>query len=323
MADQAPAPQAAATDLSFEDALALLEDEAPQEATPPAPKAKAEAKDEPEADNSAAILDDPDEVTEPVEEDETKAAPVAADDLKDETVVALGDGKTATLADLKLAHATFEEGKVATTRVMQEVATERSNLHTLGANMAQALENVSQYLVQRLPPEPDTQLAYSDPAEHYRQTILRNNAIAELQDMLAVAQGSKQAVEMLSDADFKAAKAEEDQKWIATMPALKDPKRFAAADAKSKAHAEAQGFTKQEVDTTADHRLRKVFFQSARYEEIMANASKAKGKVENASIMPAPKARQHPNSQAALQQVNGLRALAKTGKLEDALKLNF
>ena len=323
MADQAPAPQAAAssTDLSFEDALALLEDEAPQEATP-APKAKAPAKEEPEADNSAAILDDPDEVTEPTEE-ETEAAPVAADDLKDETVVDLGDGKTATLADLKLAHATFEEGKVAQTRVMQEVATERSNLHTLGANMAQALENVSQYLVQRLPAEPDAQLAYTDPAEHYRQTILRNNAIAELQDMLAVAQGSKQAVEMLSEADFKAAKAEEDQKWIATMPALKDPKRFSAADAKAKAHALAMGWPKEEVDATADHKLRTVFFEAARYREIMANASKAKGKVENASIMPAPKARQHPNSQAALTQVNGLKKLAKTGRLDDALKLDW
>jgi len=320
--EQTAAPVAAApSEVSFDDALALLEDDAPE--TPIAqPAAKAPTK-APVQDDAIDVLADPDDPQEKVVEEEDKAA-VAAETLADDALIDLGEGKTAKLADLKQAHAAFEESRIATTRVMQEVATERSNLHNLGANMAQALENVSNYLVQRLPPEPSPQLAYSEPAEHYRQTIVRNNAIAELQDMLSVAEGSKQAVSMLSDADFKAFKAKEDEQWVSAMPALKDPKRFAAADAKAKALAKSLGYSDQEVDTTADHRLRSVFWEAARYREIMANAKNAKGKVENASPMAPPKARStHPNSQAALDQVNARKVLAKTGKLDDALKLNW
>lgn len=306
-------------EVSFEDALALLGDDAP-EATAPKPATKGQPKAT-EPDNDLNVLADPDEIEENIE-DEVEAAP-AASDLTDETLVDLGEGKTAKLADLKQAHASFEQSKIATTRVMQEVATERSNLHTLGSNMAQALENVSQYLVQRLPPEPDQNLAYSDPAEHYRQTIIRNNAIAELQDMLSVSDGSKEAVAMLSDADFKALKADEDQKWIASMPSMRK-EQFPKIDAKAKAYAKSLGFNEQEVETTADHRLRSTFWKAARYEEIMANATKAKGKIENASTMAPQRARtQHPNSQAALEQVNARKVLAKSGRLDDALKLNW
>ena len=311
----AATPAAAPNDISFDDAIALMADD-PATEQPPAPKAPTE---EPKPDDEVSDIEVPEE--EIVKEDE---AAKAAATLADDTVIDLGDGKTANLAELKQAKASFEESRIATTQALQEVAKERSNLHTLGANMAQALENVSNYLVKRLPPEPSAQLAYSDPAEHYRQTIVRNNAIAELQDMLSVAEGSKQAVAMLSDSDFKAQKAQEDQKWIAAMPTLKDPTRFTAADNKAKAHAKALGFSEEEVNATADHRLRSTFWEAARYREIMANAKNAKGKVENASIMAPPKARtQHPNSQAALANVNARKVLAKTGKLEDALKLNW
>lgn len=317
--EETAAPQAAESTLSLDDAVSLLADDFATEEQPKE-QPKAPAKEAPAADDDETVaLDAVDE-----EAPETKETAPAASDIPDDADIILGEGKTAKLADLKQAYASLEESSTANARALQEVSAERSNLRTLGSNMAQALENISNYLVQRLPPEPDPQLAYTDPGEHYRQTMLRNNAISELRDMMSVAEGSKEAVQMLSDADFKALKAKEDQQWIASMPALKDPKRFAAADAKSKAHAKALGFSEDEVNTTADHRLRKVFFQSARYEEIQAATKTAKGKVENASIMPPPKARnQHPNSQAALEQVNAKKALMKSGKLDDALKLNW
>lgn len=321
--EQTAAPAAAAlpAEVSFEDALGLMEEETPQE-QPLQPAKAAPKAAAPATDDTLDVLADPDDPAPQVEE-EKEAAPVAAADLADDALIDLGEGKTAKLADLKQAHASFEQSRIATTRVMQEVATERSNLHNLGANMATALENVSNYLVQRLPPEPNPQLAYTDPGEHYRQTMLRNNAIAELQDMMSVAQGSKEAAAMLSEADFKALKASEDQKWMNSMPTFRKAS-FPAMEAKAKAYAKAQGFSEQEVESTADHRLRSTFWKAARYEEIMANASKAKGKVENASPMAPPKARtQHPNSQAALDSVNAMKRLSKTGRLDDALNINF
>lgn len=319
MATQSPG-SAPAAELSFDDAVNMIDEEA---STLDADDEQSEGS-APEDEEQTLDEDGNPINVEVEEEEEVDAAAAAAADIDPEAVVKLPDGKTAKMAELLEAFEGAPAVKAETTRILQEVASERGNLHVLGQNMAKALDNISNYLVDRLPPEPDPNLAYTNPAEHYQMTMMRQNAIAELQDMLSVADGSKQAVAMLSDADFQAVKREEDSKWVQAMPSLRDPKRFQAADSKAKAHALAQGFEQQEVDTTADHRLRKVFFQSARYEEIMANAGKAKGKVENASKMPPAKAKgQHTNSISALQQVNAKKRLAKSGSLRDAMKLNF
>lgn len=323
MAVQTAAPAAAAAppaEVSFDDAVNLIDEEASLADAYEEQQENAAAGDDQAADDDTVEVEG-----EETDDDEAAAAAKAeaASDIADDVTIKLADGSTVTIGDLKQAHSGAVETRAETTRILQEVASERGNLHVLGQNMAKALDNVSNYLVQRLPPEPDPNLAYTDPGEHYRQTLIRQNAIAELQDMLSVADGSKQAVAMLSDADFQAVKREEDQKWIASDPNFKDPKRFQAADGKAKAHALALGFDQQEVDTTADHRLRKVFYQSARYEEIMANAKLNKGKVENAGKMPPPKAKVHTNSLQALGQVNARRRLEKSGSINDAMKLNF
>lgn len=314
----------ASTETSFEAGLALLDDMDAEEG------ADDQQADLPEDDSTVETGDDVDDILaedgEEEETDEAKAAKAAegdAEELKPDATVKLSNGTVVKAADLEAAYMGATETKAETTRILQETASERSNLQVLGRNMATALENISNYLVDQLPPEPDAQLAYDDPGEHYRQTMLRQRAVAELRDVLSVADGSKQAVAMLSDAEFQAVKREEDTKWIAAMPSLKDPKRFQAADKKARDHARSLGYAEQEVDTTADHRLRKVFFQSARYEEIMAKAGQAKGKVENATKMPPAKARTHSNSKAALDQVNARKRLQKSGSLNDAMKLDF
>lgn len=327
MAVQSPgsAPAAAApapTELSLNDAVGMLEDDPLEEG--------GEQADTGEDDGSTTDDDNVDDILaedgEEEETDETKAAKAAdgdAEELKPDTMVKLSNGTVVKAADLEASFIGAAETKAETTRILQETATERSNLQILGQNMSRALEGISNYLVDRLPPEPDRQLAYDDPAQFQLMTILRNDAVAELRDLLAVGEGSKQAVAMLSDAEFQAVKREEDTKWIAAMPSLKDPKRFQAADKKARDHARALGWDEKEVDTTADHRLRKVFFQSARYEEIMAKAGQAKGKVENATRMPPAKAKTHSNSKAALDQVNAKKRLAKSGSLNDAMGIDF
>lgn len=325
MAVQTPgsAPAAAATELSFEDGVKLIDDMASEEDAPDDQENTGE-------ENGSTVEDDTvedDILAEDEEEtDETKAAKAAdgdAEELKPDATVKLPNGTVVKVADLEAAFTGVAETKAETTRILQETASERSNLQILGQNMSRALDGISAYLVDRLPPEPDRQLAYDDPAQFQLMTILRNDAVAELRDLLAVGEGSKQAVAMLSDAEFQAVKREEDTKWVAAMPSLKDPKRFQAADKKARDHARSLGYEEKEVDTTADHRLRKVFFQSARYEEIMAKAGQAKGKVENATRMPPAKAKTHSNSKAALDQVNAKKRLAKSGSLNDAMKIDF
>lgn len=320
MANENTAPQGseqADTSLDFEDALALMPDEESPEGIDPAPKPKAATSETPDDEEDKHPEDADEENVEAAAEDE------AAQEIKDEVFVAFEDGTKASIAELKHAYKEVAEVKANTTRKLQEVASERGNLQTLGANMAKALENVSNYLVSKLPPEPDENLLFTDPAAFQRATIFRNRAINELQDMLQVAEGTKQATEFLSDADFKALKADEDQKLIEALPNLKDPKRFSAAEAKLKAYAKSIGFADNEIDTTADHRIRRMAIDAAYGREARAAAAKAKGKVEVASPMLPAKQRQHPNSKQALDQVNAVKRLQKSGSIDDALKLNW
>lgn len=332
MAVQSPgaAPaQSPATELSLNDAVDFYEEEdAPDDGADNSSGDAGGDDSSTETDDNAEedILAE-DGIEEEEETDEAKAAKAAdgeVEELKPDAAVKLSDGTVVKAADLEAAFLGVAETKAETTRILQETASERSNLQILGQNMSRALEGISNYLVDRLPSEPDDELAYTDPGEHYRLVMLRQRAVQELRDLLSVADGSKQAVAMLTDAEFQAVKREEDQKWVAAMPSLKDPKRFQAADKKARDHARALGWDEGEVNTTADHRLRKVFFQSARYEEIMAKAGQAKTKVENAPIkMPPPKARTHANSKVAIAQVNAKRRLQKSGSLNDAVKLDF
>lgn len=272
-------------------------------------------KQEPDAINGEGEPDDitlgDDEETEGQDEPGEPETLLANDDM----VVEI-DGEKVSVKDLKgsrFMEKDYTQGK-------QALAQERGQLREIGTNFQTALERVSQYLYSKLPPEPDSQLAFTNPQLHYQQDVLHKAALAELTQILQVHEGAAEAVNTVNDADFRALMSAEDQNIVKNLPHLKDPKRFEAFNRRVETRAKEAGFDEAAIKTTADARLRQVFYESALYREARANADKAKVKVQAAPpILPA---KQKPNAASldALARVNAMRKLEQDGSMDSAVR---
>jgi hypothetical protein len=298
--------EATETELTLDQAMAAYDDE---------PETENVETGEPEP-----VEQDGAEDSDPVES-EQEAEPV--DDAPLDTydkLVKMPDGETVPIQELIDGHFRQEDY----TRKTQEDAALRRGLQELGQNFNGALERVINYLASKLPPEPDPQLAFSNPQAHYQQTVLHNAALAEMTQLLQAGEGAKQAISEVAQADFVAVKTAEDAKIVKEMPHLKDPKRFEAFNRDVVAGAKALKFTEGEINTTADARIRLMAYHANYGINARAAAAKAKSKVQNATPSPLPATqRQHPNSVKALANVNAMKQLRSSGSLRDAMKMDF
>lgn len=133
------------------------------------------------------------------------------------------------------------------TRSKQAVVHERTQLQELGKNFQGALDRVVDYLTAKLPPEPDPQLAYTNPQAHYQMKVLYDAALAEMQGILGMKHGTEEANNLLSETDFKARMSAENENLIKKMPHLKDQKRLDAFNRKVTEGAKAYGISDEEI----------------------------------------------------------------------------
>ena len=295
--------------MSLDDAVSAYHTE--PEADAPAVEEKAEQAVQGDSEpDDLALAEGLEEAEGEADEGDKPEAVLASDDM-----VVDVDGEKIPVADLKKSRLLEADY----TRSKQALAQERGTLQELGKNFSGALERVVDYLASKLPPEPDPQLAYADPNRHYQMQILYNSAVAEMQGILAMREGAQQANSLLDETEFKARMSEADSEIVKQMPHLKDPKRFEAFTRRVQTGAKHYGFTDQEINTTADPRIRLMAYDAAYGREARANAAKAKAKVQEAKPMLPVQRAQHPNSVAALEAQNATRRLQKTGSLDDAV----
>lgn len=296
------------TELTLDQAMAAYDDEPETEnvETSPAQAVEQEASD----DEPEAIDDQEGDV--PVE----TATPLDAYD----TPIKMPNGETVTLQELIDGHFRHDDY----TRKTQEDAETRRGLQSLGENFSGAMDRVLNYLVSKLPPEPDAQLAYTNPQLHYQQTIMHQAALAEMTELLQAKNGAQEVTQQLSQADYAAMKTAEDALLVKEMPHLKDPKRFEAFNRDVVAGAKALGFKDDEINTTLDARIRLMAYHANYGLNARAAAAKAKAKVQSATPSPLPATqRQHPNSVRALANVNAMKSLRSSGSIKDAMNLDF
>lgn len=172
--------------------------------------------------------------------------------------ITLSDGTAVTLEEVErgfLREADY-------TRKTTELAEERKALDGLKSNFTESqkrletnLHNLTEFVVSILPPEPDYALAQTNPAKFVQQQTLRQQAMAELQRVLAVQEDVAATGQAASEAEMTAAKEAEQAKLIKARPELKDPNRLAKFHADVQATAKELGFTEAEVAGTMDARV--------------------------------------------------------------------
>lgn len=205
------------------------------------------------------------------------------------------------------------------TRSKQALSKERGGLQELGKNFHSAIERVTEFLVSKMPPEPDAQIVYQNPQLYMQMKVAHDAALAELEQVLAVKQGAEQAGKLLSDVELSSIMSSENENLIKQMPHLKDPKRLDAFNRAVEKGAKSLGFSDDEIKATADHRIRLMAYHAAYGIDARAKVAQAKAKVQAAPVMQ-PQRQQHPNSAAALERNNSMRRLQSSGSIDDAVK---
>ena len=256
------------------------------------------------------------EVSEDVEtpDEETEPEPVMA---AADAVVTLADGETATVKDLIAGNMRQDDY----TRKTQELSNQRSALEA----EAQKLQGITQAFVDHLssmvPPEPDAQLAYTDPTKYTQAKAQYDAAVAQVQKLVELGSQPKEVTNTLSREDQQRLLREEDSKLVQRFPEVGTKEGRAKFFNDVASTAGEFGFSTDELRQVTDHRL----FTLAHWAKKGMEADKAAKSARAKAKAAAPATPRKPGQPAkqANRNAEAMRRLSRTGSLNDALAVDF
>jgi hypothetical protein len=220
------------------------------------------------------------------------------------------------------------------TRKTEEVANARKVIAAEQAEARRARDEYSRVLgviLERLGPEsgePTAEqwntLRQSDPNSYatqwadYQRREVQRNAVKEEQRRLA-------NEKVLETAQTVRAHIEgERAKLVSKLPVLAHPEKGPAEMKAMREYASKTfNFSDAELDQAYDHRMLLMLDKARKWDTHQAALAKAKGKIEGATQVSAPGARQPPRAAKTLAKKAAQDKFNKTGNIEDAVSLLF
>lgn len=329
----APAVSDNASPLSLDDAANLDwtdpgEDTGPEEDEQQSDDETVETDDETdgqETEDTAADDDDADEdgqlddESEPDDEGDTDddEPPLAA--IKDDAVIKLPNGESVTFGEAKSGYLRQADYS----RKTQELGNQRRDLEALATNVSQAVDAIAGHLQKTLPPEPDPQLAITNPNEYTRKKALHDHAMAQIAKVLETARAPKETVNTLTQKQLDDLKRDELTKLAQDFPQIRTQDGFKTFFDTTSEVAKQLGYSDDEIGNATDHRL----FKLAHYARIGMQAeaakAKAKDKVKNSPPVAPAKRQKGQNAGKVRKNAEAMRRLSKTGSIHDAMAIEF
>jgi hypothetical protein len=274
------------------------------------------------------FFDSPEAAAEALEDDaEPEEEPVAeeadAESEDDDGVeVTLDSGDKVTLKELKEGYFRAKDYTHKTTEVANErkaVEATKSQLSEQAKVIDTVAQNLHDYLQSLIPPPPSIELARTNPGEYQYQLAIRENAIAELQQLGTMKGAVDQSRQAMSEAELRDYQAREQAALVKAMPALADPAKRASFDSLIKATAKDFGFSDEEVSQTHDNRILRLVHYARLGMKAEENRKNASRRVETPKVMKAKPAASPVN----VDNKKAMHALAKSGSWRDAIKVDF
>lgn len=244
------------------------------EAEKPEPKAEAQQDEDSEDSDEAEEADeDEDEVRRQADddedsEDEREEAPAEEDDDEPPVKVVRLDGQDVEIpkgtprALVEKVSKLAEDLKADYTRKTQEVAQARSALaesakanEEMVAQVQRAQQTVLRMAQQMIGEPPSLELAQSDIQAYTIQKALYEQRVQQLQALNQESGGLTQAQQQRAAKEREQALAEEARKMISVMPALAKPEARDKFLASAVEAAAKSGFSREDVQSVADHRM--------------------------------------------------------------------
>lgn len=248
------------------------------EAEKPEPKAQAQQDEDSEDSDEAEEADEDDEEEDDVRrqaddddedsEDEREEAPAEEDDDEPPVKVVRLDGQDVEIpkgtprALVDKVSKLAEDLKADYTRKTQEVAQARSALaesakanEEMIAQVQRAQQTVLRMAQQMIGEPPSLELAQSDIQAYTIQKALYEQRVQQLQALNQESGGLTQAQQQRAAKEREQALAEEARKMISVMPALAKPEARDKFLASAVEAAAKSGFSREDVQSVADHRM--------------------------------------------------------------------
>lgn len=308
--------------LSIDDAMAIdffdpSEDTEEAETAEQSQDEPGEIEDDQEADEIEAGADDEEGEAEGEtdEGDDAEPAPEPTDDVH-VTV----NGEKIALSELKAGY----QRQADYSRKTQEVAEKRKGLEALSARVIQTVEAVADFLIKQIPPEPDPQLAMTDPNRFVQMKAMHDAASAQVSALLDQTGQVKQVEQALTAEQKRELLQQENAKLVERFPVTATKEGHAKFFETATNAAKELGYSDDEIKSVMDHRTFALAYYAAMGMRAEKAQAKAKAKVQNAPPVASPKAqKQGVNASKARRNQEAMKRLARTGSIEDALAIDF
>ena len=208
--------------------------------------------DFPLEDDSVVELDavdaeaDPNTAEAGAEEGKPEKEPPKADEESEDVTVRLNDGTEVSLGELEQTYVASKstEGQASEYLAASEhLKGIETNYRSAAAEMSAKNDALVKYLEGLVGPEPDISLISTDPASYQYQKALRDQSIAELNNIKGMVAETQAVDAGASQERLTAVRADEERKLIAAMPTLASPAERAKFDDNVTSTAKQFGFT--------------------------------------------------------------------------------
>ena len=240
-----------------------------------------------------------------------------ATEPEDGVLITLNDEQV-TLSEIKAGYMKDQDYRLKT----NEVSKYRAKLQAEQTRIANVIEKVGEFVAGFMPAEPDMSLATSAPGDYIAQKAQYDAAMSQFNVLIEQANQLKQSEQETADASNAYEQALGSMELAILHPEVTNPTGKAKFWEGVQRTAKQFGFTDEEVNATADHRILSLVHFAK--QGMDAAAARRRIKQDAGDVPKARPARgKGRNVQPVTNNRKAMAKLGKTGSIKDALKVDF
>ena len=279
-----------------------------------------EAEGEPEAETEEATEETEEETDGPQEYDSGK---FAADTAK----TVLKDGTTISVQELKrgyLAQAAFTRGTQENAREREALTSQKAEIEQYARSLQEQRDFLLQVSQQFLPTPPDDSLLDAsspsyDPLRHMSLKADYDRRTGQLTHLQGITKAEQARMKQEQERTQKELRDREAKLLIEAMPELKKPEVYNKFWQESVDTMSEYGFSAEEMNSSIDHRLYRIFRDLAAYRRARKNLPAVKQSVQSKPVLTGKK-RMDPKDKSSREHQARSEQLRRTGDFDAGVR---
>ena len=287
-----------------------------------------EATEEAEAEGEEPEAEEAEEATEETEEEtdgpqEYDSGKFAADTAK----TVLKDGTTISVQELKrgyLAQAAFTRGTQENAREREALTSQRAEIEQYARSLQEQRDFLLQVSQQFLPTPPDDSLLDAsspsyDPLRYMSLKADYDRRTGQLSHLQGITKAEQARMKQEQERQQKEVRDREAKLLLENMPELKKPEVYRKFWTESVETMGEYGFSEEEMNSSPDHRLYRVFRDLAAYRRARKNLPAVKQSVQSKPVLTGKK-RMDPKDKTSREHQARSEQLRKTGDFDAGVR---